>query len=53
MGLLSKLLGRDRTPLPAPTYSNAAVIARIEKEHGVDPATAHGWFEEMLIFLDL
>jgi hypothetical protein len=54
MGLLSKLLGHDsRPPLAPPTYSSAAVIARIEKEHGVDAATAHGWFGEMLIFLDL
>jgi len=54
MGFLQKLLGRDRgTELPPPSYSNAAVIARIETEHGVDTATAKAWFGEMLIFLDL
>ena len=53
MGFLQKLLGRDGTDLPPLGYSNAAVIARIEKEHGVDTATAKAWFGEMLIFLDL
>ncbi len=39
--------------LPPPSYSHEAVLARIEKEEGVDSATARDWFGEMLIFLDL
>jgi len=54
MGLLAKLFGRDGGErLPAPTYSNEAVIQRIEREEGVDRETARAWFGEMLVFLDL
>lgn len=54
MGILAKLLGRSPgTDLPVPSYSNEAVLARIEKEEGVDRETARAWFGEMLIFLDL
>ncbi|MBA2792387.1 MAG: hypothetical protein H0U32_00135 [Thermoleophilaceae bacterium] len=50
MGLLRRRRGRD---LPAPAYSNEAVIGRIEGEEGVDRETARAWFGEMLVFLDL
>ena len=54
MGLMQRLLGRRGAPdLPPPSYSNDAVIARIEREEGVDRDTARAWFREMLIFLDL
>lgn len=54
MGILAKLFGRDSNGhLPPPSYSNEAVLARIEKEEGVDRETARAWFGEMLIFLDL
>ena len=51
---MQRLLGRESVPeLPPPTYSNAAVVDRIEREEGVDRDTARAWFGEMLIFLDL
>ncbi len=50
MGLFRRSKGRD---LPAPTYSNEAVIGRIQDEEGVDRETARAWFGEMLVFLDL
>lgn len=54
MGLLGKLFRPDGPQtLPPPTYSNEAVISRIEREEGVDRQTARTWFAEMLVFLDL
>jgi len=54
MGLLARLFGRDGGDrLPTPTYSNDAVIQRLEREEGVDRETARAWFGEMLVFLDL
>ncbi|MBA3358912.1 MAG: hypothetical protein H0U20_05600 [Thermoleophilaceae bacterium] len=54
MGLLEKLTRRrSRRKLPAPTYSNDAVIRRIEHMEGVGRETARAWFDEMLVFLDL
>jgi hypothetical protein len=49
-----RLFGRRRKPArPAPTYSNEAVLQRIEQDAGVDRDTARRWFNEMLVFLDL
>ena len=55
MGLLDRLRGRGRVrpPFPPPTYSNSAVIERIQRDEGVDLDTARAWFQEMLVFLDL
>jgi hypothetical protein len=54
MAFLSKLLRGSRNErLPPPSYSNDAVLARIQEEEGVDRQTARAWFGEMLIFLDL
>ena len=50
MRLLRRLRKTNR---PAPTYSNEAVIQRIQEDAGVDRDTARTWFNEMLIFLDL
>jgi hypothetical protein len=54
MGILEKLF-KDSNPrrLPPPSYSNEAVLARIEKQEGVGRDAARAWFGEMLIFLDL
>jgi uncharacterized membrane protein YgcG len=49
-----RLFGRRRkTDRGAPTYSNEAVVERIQREAGVDRDTARTWFNEMLVFLDL
>src|ERR671914_1623210 len=49
-----RLFGRRKKPaLAAPSYSNEAVVARIEQDAGVDRDTARSWFNEMLVFLDL
>jgi hypothetical protein len=49
-----RLLRRFRKPdRPTPTYSNEAVLQRIEQDAGVDRDTARRWFNEMLVFLDL
>jgi len=53
MGILERVFKRSPGHLSSPSYSNEAVLARIEKEEGVDRATAQAWFREMLIFLDL
>jgi hypothetical protein len=50
MRLFGRRRGADR---PAPSYSNEAVIERIQLDAGVDRDTARAWFNEMLIFLDL
>jgi hypothetical protein len=44
---------RRRADGRLPTYSNESVIETIERDAGVDRATARTWFNEMLIFLDL
>jgi hypothetical protein len=48
-----RLFGRRKPDRPAPTYSNEAVIERIQRDAGVDRDTARSWFGEMLVFLDL
>jgi hypothetical protein len=49
-----RLFGRRRkADRGLPTYSNEAVIRRIEMDAGVDRDTARLWFNEMLVFLDL
>ena len=49
-----RLFGRRRkTERPLPTYSNEAVIQRIQQDAGIDRDTARTWFNEMLVFLDL
>lgn len=49
-----RLFGRRKKPArPTPTYSNEAVLQRIEQDAGVDRDTARRWFNEMLVFLDL
>jgi hypothetical protein len=49
-----RLFGRRRrSDRPPPSYSNEAVISRIQQEAGVDRETARAWFGEMLFFLDL
>jgi hypothetical protein len=49
-----RLFRRFRKPdRPTPTYSNEAVLQRIEQDAGVDRDTARRWFNEMLVFLDL
>src|SRR5918992_2704026 len=49
-----RLFGRRKKPaLAAPSYSNEAVVARIQADAGVDRDTARAWFNEMLVFLDL
>jgi uncharacterized membrane protein YgcG len=50
MRLFGRRRGSDRPP---PSYSNEAVISRIQEEAEIDRATARAWFNEMLIFLDL
>jgi len=49
-----RLFGRrKRSDRPTPSYSNEAVIQRIQLDAGVDRDTARTWFNEMLVFLDL
>jgi hypothetical protein len=49
-----RLFGRRKQPTrTTPTYSNEAVLQRIEEDAGVDRDTARKWFNEMLVFLDL
>ena len=50
MRLFRRLRKPDR---PGPSYSNEAVLQRIELDAGVDRDTARRWFNEMLVFLDL
>jgi hypothetical protein len=44
---------RSKSERAAPSYSNEAVIQRIQQDAGVDRETARTWFNEMLVFLDL
>ena len=54
MGLMARMFGSARgAPSTPPSYSNEAVIGRIEREEGVDRDTARAWFDEMLVFLDM
>jgi uncharacterized membrane protein YgcG len=49
-----RLFGRrSRSDREAPTYSNEAVIKRIEADAGVSRDTARTWFNEMILFLDM
>jgi hypothetical protein len=49
-----RLFGRRRrSDRPPPSYSNEAVITRIQQEAEIDRETARAWFGEMLLFLDL
>ena len=48
-----RLFGRRKMARSVPTYSNEAVLQRIEQDAGVDRDTARRWFNEMLVFLDL
>jgi hypothetical protein len=44
---------RGRSERGAPSYSNEAVVVRIQADEGVDRETARRSFNEMLVFLDL
>jgi hypothetical protein len=50
---MSRFPRRVREELPAPDYSNDAVVEAIVREAEVDRATAERWFRELLAFLDL
>jgi hypothetical protein len=50
---MSRFPRRVREELPAPDYSNDAVVGAIERDAAVDRDTAARWFREMLAFLDL
>ena len=54
MRLIQRLRSRWSTSdVVPPTYSNDAVLERLEREEKLDRETARAWFDEALIFLDL